>query len=110
MRFPLEILDDRLLHQRIAGSIDHFFYRHQLDYVWKMQVPCPVDSTHAPNTNYLLDHVPLNQDGPINKLAGLAFTRAEILSNILRIHGNWLNYIRHTSVKQLELPYGFIRP
>ncbi len=73
-----------------------------------MKIAGTVDCTHAANPDDLLHHISLDQHCAGRQLTGLALTRAKILSNIMRIHNNYLNYIRQITDMQSKLPFGFI--
>ena len=61
--FPLKILDNGLPDEWIGTGINHFLHSHQLDYILKSQVACPIYRSHSPHTNHILDQVPILQDG-----------------------------------------------
>jgi hypothetical protein len=61
--FSFKVAHQGLPHGGIANLADHFLDRHPLYHVWKMQVPRPVNSAHAPYTNNSLDQVTVCQGG-----------------------------------------------
>ena len=67
--FALKVLHNGLTHQRIWGTVDHLFDRHQFGHIWKVHITGAIDRAHAAKPDNFLNQIPFAKCNACLKLA-----------------------------------------